>query len=59
MSTKYDAEKDVGSVTIRYTYEISNSAKRKMGEAESLLVFENVSKEPRVILVKEQMTPKH
>jgi hypothetical protein len=59
VSTKYDAEKDVGSVTIRYTYEISNRAKRKMGEAESLLVFENVSKEPRVILVKEQMTPKH
>jgi hypothetical protein len=59
VSTKYDADKDVGSVIIHYTYQISNSAKHKMGEAESLLVFENVSKEPRVILVKEQMVPKH
>jgi hypothetical protein len=53
--TQYDSEKDVGSVIVHYTFEVSNGARRNTGEAETLLVFDSVSKEPRVILVREHI----
>jgi hypothetical protein len=51
--SEYDSQRDVGSIIVHYTFEVSNGAKRKTGEAETLLVFDSVSKEPRVILVRE------
>jgi hypothetical protein len=51
--TQYDPKSDVGSVIVDYTFEVSNGAKRKTGEVESFLVFDTVSKHPRVILVNE------
>jgi hypothetical protein len=53
--SEYDAQRDVGSIIVHYTFEVSNGAKRKTGEAETLLVFDNVSREPRVISVKEHI----
>ena len=51
--TQYDPGSDVGSVVVHYTFEVSNGAKRKTGKVESFLVFDEVSKQPRVILVNE------
>ena len=51
--TQYDSKKDVGTVIVHYSFEVSNGAKRKTGEVETFLVFDSVSKQPRVILVKE------
>jgi trypsin-like peptidase len=55
-STRYDAQKHVGAVVIRYAYELANGSKRRTGEGESFIVFENVFGQPRVILVKEHKT---
>ena len=52
---QYDSEKDVGTVVVRYTYEVSNGAKRKTGEAATFLVFASLLSEPRLILVREQI----
>jgi hypothetical protein len=51
--TQYDPKNDVGTVVVDYTFEVSNGAKRKTGEVETFLVFNTVSKQPRVILVNE------
>lgn len=51
--TQYDSKSDVGTVVVDYTFEVSNGAKRKSGEVETFLVFDTVSKQPRVILVNE------
>jgi Trypsin-like peptidase domain len=52
---QYDSAKDVGSVIVVYTFEVSNGAKRKTGEAETFLVFASLLTEPRLILVREQI----
>jgi hypothetical protein len=51
--TQYDPVKDIGSAIVRYSYDVSNGAKRRSGDAESLVVFGSVSNQPKVILVKE------
>lgn len=51
--TDYDPAKDSGAVIVRYSYRVSNGQKRRAGEAESLIVFSSVTKNPKVILVKE------
>jgi hypothetical protein len=55
MRPQYDSQKDVGSVIVAYTFEVSNGGKRKTGEAETLLVFGSLLTEPRLILVREQI----
>jgi hypothetical protein len=55
MRPQYDSQKDVGSVIVVYTFEVSNGGKRKTGEAETLLVFGSLLTEPRLILVREQI----
>jgi hypothetical protein len=52
---QYDSRKDVGSVIVVYTFQVSNGSKRKTGEAETLLVFGSLLTEPRLILVREQI----
>lgn len=52
---QYDSQKDVGTVIVRYAFEVSNGAKRKSGEAETLLVFSRLSNAPRLILVREHL----
>jgi hypothetical protein len=51
--TDYDPAKDSGAVIVHYTYHVSNGQKHRKGEAESLIVFSSVTKNPKVILVKE------
>jgi len=51
--TAYDPSSDVGTVVVHYTFEVSNGVKRKTGKVETFLVFDTVSKRPRVILVNE------
>jgi hypothetical protein len=51
--TQYDSAKDVGTVIVRYAYEVSNGTKRKVGDAESLIVYGSVSTTPKVVLVRE------
>jgi hypothetical protein len=51
--TEYDPAKDVGAAIVHYTYRVSNGAKHREGEAESLIVFRSVTKSPKVVLVKE------
>ena len=51
--TQYDPAKDIGAVIVHYAYKVSNSSKRKAGDAESLIVYRSVSTDPKVILVKE------
>jgi len=51
--TEYDPVKDVGAAIVHYTYRVSNGAKHREGEAESLIVFRSVTRNPKVILVKE------
>ncbi|MBV9129888.1 MAG: hypothetical protein JO298_05825 [Verrucomicrobia bacterium] len=51
--TQYDPNKDVGTVIVDYTFEVSNGTKRKAGEVETFLIFDAVSRGPRVILVNE------
>jgi hypothetical protein len=53
VGTQYDPNKDVGAVIVDYTFEVSNGTKRKAGEVETFLIFDAVSKRPRVILVNE------
>jgi hypothetical protein len=43
------------TVIVRYAFEVSNGAKRKTGEAETLLVFNTLSNAPRLILVREHL----
>jgi hypothetical protein len=52
---QYNSQRDVGTVIVRYAFEVSNGAKRKTGEAETLLVFSTLSNEPRLILVREHL----
>jgi len=52
---QYDSQKDVGTVIVRYAFEVSNGIKRKTGEAATLLVFGTLSNEPRLILVREHL----
>jgi hypothetical protein len=52
---QYDSQKNVGSVIVRYAFEVANGAKRKTGEAETLLVFGTLSNAPRLILVREHL----
>jgi trypsin-like peptidase len=51
--TEYDPAKDVGAAIVHYTYHVSNGPKHREGEAESLIVFRSVTKNPKVVLVKE------
>jgi hypothetical protein len=51
--TQYDSSKDEGAAIVHYTYNVSNGSKRREGEAESLIVFQSVTINPKVILVRE------
>jgi Trypsin-like peptidase domain len=51
--SEYDSKNDVGTVIVGYNFEVSNGAKRKTGEGASLLVFESLLRQPRLVLVKE------
>jgi hypothetical protein len=52
---QYDSQTDVGTVIVRYAFEVSNGSKRKTGEAETLLVFSTLSNAPSLILVREHL----
>jgi hypothetical protein len=54
VKTDYDPATDIGSVTVIYTYQVSNAQKRKAGEAITQIVFRSVSGDPKVIRVTEQ-----
>ena len=54
LRTDYDAAQDVGSITVRCTFEVSNDQKQKTGEAESVIRFRSVSRDPQVIFVAER-----
>ena len=53
VETQYDAGKDEGRAIVHFTFEVSHGTKQKTGEAESLIVFRSMSKDPKVISVKD------
>lgn len=57
IESDYNPANDEGSVVVRFTYQVSNAQKSRTGEAESLIIFQSVSKNPKVILVKEHKIP--
>jgi trypsin-like peptidase len=51
--TAYDPQRDQGAVIVHYNFTVSNGSRQRSGAAETLIVFGTVSKDPKVILVKE------
>jgi serine/threonine protein kinase len=54
LNSSLDREKNTGTVTVVYTYQLKSGSKAKSGTGTSLIVFADIASTPHVILVKER-----